>query len=72
MKYEVKVNPFNKHFSEVVGVVNGKEVIVVSNHIQGVWGVGSSQCLPYNLEHASVIAECVSAVFKKVEELKSK
>lgn len=70
MKYEVKVNPFNKHFSEVVGVVNGKEVIVVSNNIQGVWGVGSSQCLPYDLEHASVIAECVSAVFKKVEELK--
>lgn len=72
MKYEIKVNPnpLNKHFSEVVGIVNDNEVIVVSNSIQGVWTVGSSRCLPCNLEHASVIAECVSAVFKKVEELK--
>jgi hypothetical protein len=70
MKYEVKVNQLNKHFSEVVGIVNGNEVIVVSDNIQGVWTVGSSQCLPCNLERASVIAECVVAVFKKVEELK--
>lgn len=54
----------------ISGYVDGREVITLSNHILGKWHVGSSTCLPSNLEEAKKILECYVQVFEELEKNK--
>lgn len=68
---EVKVIRFAGR-TTVEGFVDGQSYISVSNHIDGIWSVGSSSVLPYNLEKSIQIVECYRQVMEEVSNLKLK
>lgn len=61
------VKPEQEPPRSISGFVNGREVITLSNHIMGKWHVGSSICLPSDLEQAKEILECFVKVFEELE-----
>ena len=56
-------------YRQVKGYVGSKDVVVLSNTIAGVWGVGASSCLPYDTHEARKYLACYEATFRKVFEL---
>ena len=53
----------------VEGYVDNREIMVVNNKVQGVWGVASSTCLPFDVELAKLYTVCEYKVFALVEGL---
>lgn len=49
--------------TRIVGFVNGRDIVSMSNHIFGKWNVGSSTCLPSDMEEAQAIVECMVQTF---------
>lgn len=49
------------------GYVDNHEVIHISDHIQRIWTVGSSCCLPSNIEMAQLYVECMAAVMENYQ-----
>jgi hypothetical protein len=50
---------------------NGDHVIGFNKRF-GKWSVGTSRCLPSDLESAKIILECFNKAFEKVKELEEK
>lgn len=62
----IDVNSFE---NDVRGYVGRYEVMSMNSRIQGEWMVGSSSCLPTNLNRARLYLECMRRVFEKVDQL---
>lgn len=47
----------------------GEDCVIGFNKMFGKWSVGTSRCLPSDLESAKIILECFNKAFEKVKEL---
>lgn len=50
-------------YTEVEGFVGTSSVMTLSNHIDGVWCVSGSSCLPVDFQRAVQHLECMRRVF---------
>lgn len=64
------IKPINEPAKSITGILDGREVITVSNSIMGQWHVGSSTCLPSNIEQAKRMLEVYVKVFDELEQSK--
>ena len=61
------------HYTEIKGLVDGKEVISISDHILreggAVWKVGGSYCLPSDPDRARAFVTAMSMAFEKLDDI---
>ncbi len=70
MKIEVKTEDGYEGSKRISGLVDGYEVIAISNSIAGEWKTGMSSCLPSSIEAAIAYADCFQQVFDEYEKIK--
>lgn len=63
----IKTRPIGLH-TEVEGYVGTHEVMSMSSRPGGAWMVGSSSCLPADVERAALYVECMRRVFERARE----
>lgn len=51
----------------IIGYVNEREIITISNQLFGKWSTGSSSCLPSKFEDAQQYVECMRLVFEEAK-----
>lgn len=66
--FELKVRAKGSSL-EVVGVVDGQEVVSMTNGTDNTWRVTGSTALPADWQKARRVQACVEAVFRKVSDL---
>ncbi|MBK6616296.1 hypothetical protein [Ottowia sp.] len=54
--------------TRVIGMVGTHEVITLSNSAGGVWTVGSSSCLPTDIQRAGLFIECMQRAHARARE----
>lgn len=63
IRIDVEKN-FDETVLRIVGYVNDREIITLSNQIFGKWHTGSSTCLPSDIAKAAQYVECMTQVFE--------
>lgn len=53
-------------YQEIRGSVNHREVISITNQVDGKWGVSSSAILPWDMDKAGEILKCFQEAYGKV------
>ncbi len=66
-KIEVKTVPKGM-ITKVIGLVDGSEVIVLSNGEEGMWVIEMSTSLPSDYAEAEAMVECMRRVFLRAAE----
>lgn len=66
-RIEVRTEPIGIA-TRVIGSVNGREVIYISNSAGGQWMVGGSSCLPTDLYEAAASVECMRRAMLRARE----
>ena len=57
--------------TRIVGYVDDREIITLSNQIFGKWSTGSSTCLPSDIIMAAEYLECMRQAFATMESLEN-
>ncbi|ULG00203.1 hypothetical protein QIT84_gp061 [Pseudomonas phage PP9W2] len=56
-------------YTQINALVDGRDVMSISNNIGGVWMVGSSSCLPSDIRKSRAYVEAMSMAFEKLDEI---
>ncbi|AYN83412.1 hypothetical protein ACV33P_15540 [Pseudomonas aeruginosa] len=56
-------------YTQIDALVDGRSVMSISNHIYGTWTVGSSSCLPSDINKGRAYVKAMSMAFDKLDEI---